>query len=72
MPDGFRFPVNSQMWMPLTPTPELEKRDDRSLNVFAMLKPGVVGALQASVELNAIAHRSVSNIQHGQGHDRPR
>jgi len=21
MPDGFRFPVNSQMWMPLTPTP---------------------------------------------------
>jgi predicted permease len=56
MPDGFRFPVNSQMWMPLTPTPELEKRDDRSLNVFAMLKPGV-GALQASVELNAIAHR---------------
>lgn len=56
MPEGFRFPVNSQMWMPLTPTPELEKRDNRSLDVFAMLKPGV-GALQATVELNAIARR---------------
>jgi predicted permease len=56
MPDGFRFPVNSQMWMPLTPTPELEKRDNRVLDVFAMLKPGV-GARQATVELNAIARR---------------
>ncbi len=56
MPDGFRFPVNADMWMPLTPTSELEKRDNRALNVFAMLKPGV-GPLQASVELNAIAQR---------------
>src|SRR5579859_563192 len=56
MPDGFRFPINSQMWMPLTPTPELEKRDNRTLDVFAMLKPGV-GAVQATVELNAIARR---------------
>ena len=56
MPEGFRFPFNSEMWMPLTPTPELEKRDNRSLDVFAMLKPGV-SALQAAVELNAIARR---------------
>jgi putative ABC transport system permease protein len=56
MPEGFEFPVNSQMWMPLTPTPELDKRDNRSLEVFALLKPGV-GALQATVELNAIARR---------------
>jgi len=56
MPEGFKFPFNSQMWMPLTPTPELEKRDNRSLDLFAMLKPGV-GALQATVELNAIARR---------------
>jgi predicted permease len=56
MPDGFRFPVNSQMWMPLMPTPEFEKRDNRALDVFAMLKPGV-GALQATVELNTIARR---------------
>jgi len=42
--------------MPLTPAPELEKRDNRSLDVFAMLKPGVSG-LQGAVELNAIARR---------------
>ncbi len=56
MPDGFKFPVNSEMWMPLAPTPKLEQRDNRALTVFAMLKPGV-SAQQASVELNAIAHR---------------
>ncbi len=56
MPDGFKFPVNSEMWMPLAPTPKLEKRDNRALDVFAMLKPGV-STLQASVELNAIARR---------------
>jgi len=56
MPEGFKFPMNSEMWMPLTPTPELEKRDNRALEAFAMLKPGV-GALQAGIELNAIAHR---------------
>jgi putative ABC transport system permease protein len=56
MPEGFRFPFNSEMWMPLTPTTELEKRDNRSLDVFAMLKPGV-SALRATVELNAIARR---------------
>ena len=56
MPEGFKFPMNAEMWMPLTPTPELEKRDNRTLEAFAMLKPGV-GALQAGVELNAIARR---------------
>ena len=56
MPEGFKFPFNSEMWMPLTPTPELEKRDNRALEVFAMLKPGV-GSLQAGIELNAIARR---------------
>ena len=58
--------------MPLTPTPELEKRDNRSLDVFAMLKPGV-GALQATVELNAIAQRLAAQYpDHGQRPHRPR
>jgi predicted permease len=56
MPEGFKFPANTDMWMALTPTPELEKRDNRPLQAFAMLKPGVSVA-KASVELNAIAHR---------------
>jgi len=56
MPKGFRFPANTDLWMPLLPTAELEKRDNRSLQVFAMLKPGVKMA-QADEELNAIAKR---------------
>ena len=38
------------------PTPELEKRDNRVLQVFAMLKPRT-GIAQASAELNGIARR---------------
>ncbi len=56
MPDGFKFPFNSEMWMPLLPTPAFEKRDNHALETFAMLKPGV-SALQAGIDLNAIAHR---------------
>ena len=56
MPKGFKFPSGTDMWMPLVPTPELEKRDNRQLRVFGMLKPGVSLA-QANTEMNAIAHR---------------
>jgi putative ABC transport system permease protein len=56
LPSGFKFPQNTDMWMPLLSTTELEKRDNRRLQVFAMLKPGV-RISQASVELNAIARR---------------
>ena len=56
MPKGFKFPSSTDMWMPLVPTPELEKRDNRQLRVFGMLKPGVSLA-QANTEMNAIAHR---------------
>jgi predicted permease len=56
MPKGFRFPTNVDMWMPLVPTPDLEKRANRPLQLFAMLKPGT-SITQASVELNEIARR---------------
>jgi putative ABC transport system permease protein len=56
MPEGFKFPVSTDLWMPLTPTPGLEKRDSRPLEVWAMLKSGV-GLQQASVECNEIASR---------------
>jgi putative ABC transport system permease protein len=56
LPSGFKFPQNTDMWMPLLPTAELEKRDNRALQVFAMLKPGV-RISQANIELNAIARR---------------
>ncbi len=56
MPEGFKFPGGTDMWMPLLPTPELEKRDNRPLQVFGMLKPGISIA-RANVEMNAIAGR---------------
>jgi predicted permease len=56
MPQGFRFPVETDLWMPLAPTPALEKRDSHPLEVWAMLKPGI-GLEQASVEGSQIASR---------------
>jgi len=56
MPEGFKFPQSTDMWMPLTPTPELEKRDNRPLQAFGMLKPGV-SLTQAGAEMNAIGKR---------------
>jgi predicted permease len=56
MPDGFKFPSNVDMWMPLIPTPELESRTERPLQLFAMLKPGTSKA-QAQAELDGIAAR---------------
>jgi predicted permease len=56
MPKGFKFPTNVDMWMPLVPTADLEKRANRPLQLFGMLKPGIT-MTHASVELNEIARR---------------
>ena len=62
MPKGFRFPANIDMWVPLAPTPDLEKRDNRPLMLFGMLKPGV-GILQANMDMNGIARRLAAQYQ---------
>ena|GEM_PF-22641 len=56
MPEGFKFPNNENLWMPLAPTPELETRSNRPLELFAILKPGV-GIKQATAEIDGIARR---------------
>jgi predicted permease len=56
MPRGFKFPTTVDMWMPLVPTPELEKRSNRPLQLFALLKPGTTIA-RACVDMNGIASR---------------
>jgi MacB-like periplasmic core domain len=56
MPKGFKFPTNIDMWTPLVPAAELEKRTNRPLALFGMLKPET-GILQANVDLNGIARR---------------
>src|SRR6266568_5764201 len=38
MPKGFRFPSGVDMWMPLVPTPDLQKRDHRAIRAYGILK----------------------------------
>ena len=56
MPEGFKFPVNADLWVPLALLPDLAdaKRDVRYLEVFGRLAPRVTVA-QAGAELEAIA-----------------
>ena len=56
MPKGFRFPDAADLWMPLVPTPDLAKRDNRPLRGYAILKPGTT-LKTADAELNGIAAR---------------
>ena len=56
MPEGFKFPVHTDLWMPIAPSTDLENRDNRGYETWAMLKPGVHLA-QASSELKRIAGR---------------
>jgi predicted permease len=54
MPKGFRFPTNVDIWMPLIPTPELAKRDNRNLRAYAIMKPHRT-IYQAGLELDVVA-----------------
>ena len=54
MPKGFRFPTNIDLWMPLVPTLELAKRDNRSIRAYAILKPDLT-IYQAGLDLDVIA-----------------
>ncbi len=56
MPEGFQFTTTVDMWMAPPPTPDLEKRTGRQLELFGILKPGITRE-HGSVELNSIAHR---------------
>jgi putative ABC transport system permease protein len=58
MPDGFKFPYVTDGWQPLTRLPGLatQKRDVRTLNVFARLRDGTT-INQAQTELATIAGR---------------
>ncbi len=56
MPQGFAFPNNQRLWIPLVPLVAKDQRDFRGLFAFGRLKPGVTMA-QARQELDAIAGR---------------
>ena len=57
MPDGFSFPQNEDLWLPLVPAPELDKRDARGLwFAFGRLADGAT-AESARAELETIGRR---------------
>ena len=56
MAPGFMFPQIHRLWVPVARYYETSPRDNRSLDVFARLKPGV-SREQASADLQAIAAR---------------
>lgn len=55
MRPDFRFPIDADLWMPLTSTAELEKRESRGLNVFGDLTGSATQA-SATAEMDGIAH----------------
>ncbi|HVT99677.1 MAG TPA: ABC transporter permease, partial [Acidobacteriaceae bacterium] len=59
MPKAFGFPTTVDLWMPLVPTPDDMKRDNRDLEVFAILRPGVKIAV-AATEIHALSLRIAS------------
>lgn len=57
MPEGFSFPQKQALWIPLVPTPAVERRDARELwFAFGRLRPGVTLAA-ADTEIETIGRR---------------
>jgi putative ABC transport system permease protein len=58
MPEGFKFPVSADLWVPLVNLAGIadQKRDARSLEAFGRLAEGVTTP-QAQTELNSVAAR---------------
>ncbi len=57
IPDGYEWPVGTDLWMPLVLTPEMKRdRANHSLFITGLLKPGVT-IEQAQEEMERIAGR---------------
>ena len=53
MAEGMRFPTNTDVWIPLVPDADMERRDARRVNLFGRLADGVT-LKQAQTELSGI------------------
>jgi predicted permease len=56
MPKDMKFPLNADLWIPLVPKGEFEKRDNRNVQVFGRLAEGI-SLNQARTEIDGIARR---------------
>jgi predicted permease len=73
MPEGFRFPFNTDVWQPLRAMPGLEEqsRDRRFLQVLGRLAPGVT-LDQATADLTAVTTRLATEYPTTNSGIRPR
>ena len=71
MPDGFRFPIDHQFWIPLRPgSRQARGSTEPGLELFGRLKPGVT-IEEAEAELTTIAQRTVVPNQSSDRRPRP-
>jgi hypothetical protein len=63
MPEGFKFPVHTDLWMPIAPSAALDNRENRWYEVWGMLRPGIRIA-QAAAEFNGVAGRLATQYPH--------
>ncbi len=56
MPVGFKFPDAVGLWMPLVPNDNLEKRSNRTVDLYGLLKSGVA-IDRATLDLRTISQR---------------
>ncbi|MES2697261.1 MAG: ABC transporter permease, partial [Verrucomicrobiota bacterium] len=59
MPEGFRFPVDDQLWIPLRPTELAREPGREALRVFGRLAPGVT-LPEAQAEASTLAARTAA------------
>ncbi|MFP5288166.1 MAG: ABC transporter permease, partial [Thermoanaerobaculia bacterium] len=72
MPEGFAFPVNHRLWIPLRADPsEYERRQGPAIDVFGRLAPGVT-LESAQAELTSIGQRTAAAFPKTHEHLRPR
>lgn len=72
MPEGYAFPVNHRLWIPLKADPaKYERREGPAIDVFGRLAPGVTME-SAQAELTAIGQRTAAAFPNTHEHLRPR
>jgi predicted permease len=71
MPDGFAFPINHRVWMPLQQQPAYSPLEGPAVRVFGRLAPDATQA-QANAELTTIAERTAADSPRTREQLRPR
>jgi predicted permease len=71
MPDGFAFPINFNMWLPLRLDPHIEPRQGPVLYAFGRLAPGAT-LEESRAEVAAVGERTAKQFPATHGRLRPR